>query len=93
MAGGHGRELIFEPERLDGPVLVLTSYPVAATDEEAFVAAMAVMGRSRQRTGAAEWRTFRSIETRVDVRGDVHRPVMVRAYALALHPAHRAKIY
>ena len=54
--------LIFEPEPLDGPVLVLTSYRVAPTDEEAFLAAMAVLGRSRQRTGASEWRLFRSIE-------------------------------
>jgi hypothetical protein len=54
--------LIFDPEPLDGPVLVLTSYRVAAADEDAFLAAMAVLGRSRQRTGAAEWRLFRSIE-------------------------------
>jgi hypothetical protein len=54
--------LIFEPEPLDGPVLVLTSYRVAAADEEPFLAAMAVLGRSRQRTGAAEWRLFRSVE-------------------------------
>jgi MFS family permease len=54
--------LIFDPEPLDGPVLVITSYRVAAADEDAFLAAMAVLGRSRQRTGAAEWRLFRSIE-------------------------------
>ncbi|CAN5415585.1 MFS transporter [soil metagenome] len=54
--------LIFEPEPLDGPVLVLTSYRVAPSDEDAFLAAMAVMGRSRQRTGASQWRLFRSIE-------------------------------
>jgi len=54
--------LIFEPEPLDGPVLVLTSYRVAATDEEAFLAAMTVLGRSRQRTGASQWRLFRSVE-------------------------------
>jgi hypothetical protein len=48
---------------LDGPVLVLTSYRVAPSDEEAFLRAMAVMGRSRQRTGAAQWRLFRSIES------------------------------
>ncbi len=54
--------LVFEPEPLDGPVLVLTSYRVASSDEEAFLAAMAVLGRSRQRTGASQWRLFRSIE-------------------------------
>ena len=54
--------LIFEPEPLDGPVLVMTSYRVAPKNEEAFLAAMAVLGRSRQRTGASQWRLFRSVE-------------------------------
>lgn len=54
--------LVFEPEPLDGPVLVLTSYRVTAEDEAAFIAAMAVLGRSRQRTGASQWRLFRSVE-------------------------------
>ena len=54
--------LVFEPEPLDGPVLVLTSYRVDPQDEEAFLAAMAVLGRSRQRTGASQWRLFRSVE-------------------------------
>jgi transmembrane secretion effector len=54
--------LVFEPEPLDGPVLVLTSYRVASSDEDAFLAAMAVLGRSRQRTGASQWRLFRSVE-------------------------------
>ncbi|MCV7170822.1 MFS transporter [Mycobacterium manitobense] len=54
--------LTFEPEPLDGPVMVLTAYRVAASDEEGFLSAMAVLGRSRQRTGASEWRLFRSVE-------------------------------
>jgi MFS family permease len=54
--------LTFDPEPLDGPVLVLTSYRVAPSDEEAFLATMAVLGRSRQRTGASQWRLFRSVE-------------------------------
>ena len=54
--------LIFEPEPLDGPVLVQTAYRVAAEDEDGFLRAMAVLGRSRQRTGASEWRLFRSVE-------------------------------
>lgn len=54
--------LIFEPEPLDGPVLVITSYRVAPANEEAFLTAMDVLGRSRQRTGASQWRLFRSIE-------------------------------
>ncbi|WP_370500630.1 MFS transporter [Mycolicibacterium sp. jd] len=54
--------LVFEPEPLDGPVLVLTSYCVPAHNEDAFLAAMAVLGRSRQRTGASQWRLFRSVE-------------------------------
>jgi hypothetical protein len=54
--------LLFEPEPLDGPVLVLTSYRIAPEDEEGFLAALAVLGRSRQRTGASQWRVFRSVE-------------------------------
>ncbi|MCG7594961.1 MFS transporter [Mycobacterium sp. PSTR-4-N] len=54
--------LVFEPEPLDGPVLVLTSYRVLPENEDRFIAAMAVLGRSRQRTGAAQWRLFRSVE-------------------------------
>lgn len=54
--------LIFDPEPLDGPVLVITSYRVTAEDEENFLKAMDVLGRSRQRTGASQWRLFRSIE-------------------------------
>ncbi|WP_183467247.1 MFS transporter [Mycolicibacterium iranicum] len=54
--------LVFEPEPLDGPVLVLTSYHVTPENEEGFLAAMAVLGRSRQRTGASQWRLFRSVE-------------------------------
>lgn len=54
--------LVFEPEPLDGPVLVLTSYRVTAENDEPFLAAMAVLGRSRQRTGASQWRLFRSVE-------------------------------
>ncbi|WP_255506414.1 MFS transporter [Mycolicibacterium sp. 018/SC-01/001] len=54
--------LVFEPEPLDGPVLVLTSYRVLPENEEQFIAAMDVLGRSRQRTGASQWRLFRSVE-------------------------------
>ena len=54
--------LLFEPEPLDGPVLVMTDYRVDPEHEEEFLAAMAVLGRSRQRTGAARWRLYRSVE-------------------------------
>lgn len=61
---GHWPEptLVFEPEPPDGPVVVLKSYRVAPEDEAAFIAAMQRVGRSRQRTGAAQWRLFRSGE-------------------------------
>ena len=36
--------------------------PLAAADDEPFLAAMVVQARSRQRTGASEWRVFRSVE-------------------------------
>jgi MFS family permease len=54
--------LIFEPEPPDGPVLVLINYRVEPHDETEFFAAMAVLGRSRQRTGASQWQLFRSVE-------------------------------
>lgn len=54
--------LVFEPEPLDGPVLVITSYRVDPKDEAAFLPAIAAMGRSRQRTGAVRWRLYRSVE-------------------------------
>ncbi|MBB5164181.1 MFS family permease [Mycobacterium sp. AZCC_0083] len=82
--------LIFEPEPLDGPVLVLTSYRVASSDEDAFLAAMAVLGRSRQRTRGGGVAAVPQHRTRVDVRGDVHRAVLGRAHAPALHQAHRS---
>jgi MFS family permease len=54
--------LVFEPEPLDGPVLVLTSYRVPPENEAGFLSVMAALGRSRQRTGASSWRLFRSVE-------------------------------
>jgi hypothetical protein len=54
--------LTFEPEPLDGPVLVMTTYRVEPEDEAAFLTAVTAMGRSRQRTGAARWRLYRSVE-------------------------------
>jgi MFS family permease len=45
-----------------GPVLVTVQWPVAPGSEEAFVAAMAPVGRSRRRTGAALWGLFQDAE-------------------------------
>ncbi|AMO63652.1 transmembrane transporter [Mycolicibacterium phlei] len=54
--------LVFQPEPPDGPVVVLRSYQVDPADEAAFIEAMQRVGRSRQRTGAAQWGLFRSGE-------------------------------
>lgn len=54
--------LVFEPDPHDGQVLVLTSYRVKPENEEGFLVAMAVLGRSRRRTGASRWRLYRSME-------------------------------
>ncbi|MCV7433393.1 MFS transporter [Mycolicibacterium bacteremicum] len=76
--------LLFEPEPLDGPVLVMTEYLVDAADEAEFIAAMSVLGRSRQRTGAARWRLYRSIEReRVFV-----ETFIVRSWGEHLHQHH-----
>ncbi len=77
--------LVFEPEPLDGPVLVMTEYRVEDQDEDEFVAAMTVMGRSRRRTGAARWRLYRSVErehTFVET-------FVVRSWGEHLHQHHR----
>jgi MFS family permease len=52
-------QLAFVPESADGPVLVTREYRVDDKDFEGFCAAMARVGRSRQRTGAMEWRLYR----------------------------------
>ncbi|RAV18198.1 MFS transporter [Mycolicibacterium sp. GF69] len=55
--------LLFEPAPPDGPVVVLKTYRVAPPDEAAFIAAMDRVRRSRRRTGAVQWRLFRSGES------------------------------
>jgi MFS family permease len=54
--------LVFEPAPLDGPVLVLNSYRVEQQAEPGFLTAMTRLARSRQRTGAMQWRLYRSGE-------------------------------
>ncbi len=53
--------LVFEPAPTDGPVLVLETYKVPEELAPDFVRAMSRVGRSRQRTGAMEWRLFRDV--------------------------------
>lgn len=52
--------LIFEPEPDDGPVEVSATYRVAEERHDEFVDAMAAVARSRRRTGARNWRLYRS---------------------------------
>jgi MFS family permease len=54
--------LVLEPDDQDGPVLVTVSYPVAAANEEAFVAAMEAVRLGRLGTGAVRWGLFRDGE-------------------------------
>ncbi|WP_019927631.1 MFS transporter [Nocardia sp. BMG111209] len=53
--------MVVEPEPRDGPVLVLRTYGVPADQLADFTAAMARVGRSRQRTGASRWQLYRDI--------------------------------
>ncbi|MEV6066503.1 MFS transporter [Nocardia sp. NPDC052001] len=53
--------LDFEPAPADGPVLVLETYHVPEELTADFTAAMTRVGRSRQRTGATEWRLYRDV--------------------------------
>lgn len=54
-------QLVVEPDPDDGPVLVLKDYDVPADKVPEFLAAMSFVGRSRQRTGAMEWRIYRDV--------------------------------
>lgn len=56
-------QLVVEPDPDDGPVLVLKDYDVPADRVPDFLAAMGFVGRSRQRTGAMEWRLYRDVGT------------------------------
>ncbi|RDI67297.1 MFS transporter [Nocardia pseudobrasiliensis] len=53
--------LEIEPDPEDGPVLVLVTYYVPEESAADFSEAMARVGRSRQRTGAMEWRLYRDV--------------------------------
>ncbi len=54
-------QLVEEPDPADGPVMVLRRYDVPPEDVPEFLAAMVYVGRSRQRTGAMEWRLYRDV--------------------------------
>ncbi|WP_432279009.1 MFS transporter [Nocardia brasiliensis] len=54
-------QLVVEPDPADGPVMVLRTYDVPAENVAEFMNAMAFVGRSRQRTGAMEWRLYRDV--------------------------------
>lgn len=54
-------QLVAEPDPADGPVLVLRTYDVPLENVEDFLAGMVFVGRSRQRTGAMEWRLYRDV--------------------------------
>ncbi|MEU4705308.1 MFS transporter [Nocardia salmonicida] len=56
-------QLVVEPDPADGPVLVMRGYDVPPGDVAAFTESMALVGRSRQRTGAMEWRLYRDVGT------------------------------
>jgi len=74
-------QLVVEPDPDDGPVMVLRSYDVPAERVPDFLAAMVFVGRSRQRTGAMEWRLYRDV-------GVVDRYVeafVVRSWAEHMH--------
>jgi MFS family permease len=51
-------QLLIDPDRGSGPVLVRTTYTIAADKEERFLRAMALLRRSRLRTGATDWALY-----------------------------------
>jgi MFS family permease len=52
----------FQADSDAGPVVVRTTYSVPAEHEEGFMSAMALLRRSRLRTGATQWGLFRNGE-------------------------------
>ncbi len=54
--------LLIDPAPRDGPVLVRTTYTIAADNEQQFLQAMAVLRRSRLRTGATDWALYQDAE-------------------------------
>ncbi|MFC4038410.1 MFS transporter [Dactylosporangium siamense] len=73
-----------EPHPDAGPVLVVCKYQVAEADEDAFVAAMHDVGRSRQRTGGNGWRLSRPLGTAGE---------FVETYALLSWDEHQRHIH
>ncbi|WP_067465825.1 MFS transporter [Nocardia amamiensis] len=74
-------QLVVEPDPDDGPVLILRDYDVPPENVEEFLTAMTFVGRSRQRTGAMEWRLYRDV-------GVIDRYVeafVVRSWAEHMH--------
>jgi MFS family permease len=51
-------QLLISADRSDGPVLVRTTYTIAADKEQQFLQAMAQLRRSRLRTGATDWALY-----------------------------------
>ncbi|MFC9994215.1 MFS transporter [Nocardia sp. NPDC127526] len=74
-------DIVCEPDPADGPVLVLRRYHVPSEVTEEFVTAMARVGRSRQRTGAMEWRLYRD----VGVADQYVEAFVVRSWAEHMH--------
>jgi hypothetical protein len=50
--------LLISADRGDGPVLVRTTYTIADDKEQQFLRAMALLRRSRLRTGATDWALY-----------------------------------
>jgi Transmembrane secretion effector len=55
-------QLVLSTDRRDGLVLVRTTYTIAAGKEQRFLRAMAVLRRSRLRTGATDWALYQDGE-------------------------------
>jgi len=51
-------QLLISADRGDGPVLVRTTYTIADDKEQQFLRAMALLRRSRLRTGATDWALY-----------------------------------
>jgi hypothetical protein len=64
VASDHQHEaLAFQPTAEDGPVRIAVRYEIEASDEPAFLAAIAALRDVRLRDGAYRWNLWRDLET------------------------------
>ena len=82
-------QLVISADRGGEPVLVQTTYTIAADKEQQFLQAMASLRQSRLRTGATDWALYQDGQNPRAVHRAVHRGQLGRAPQAAPRAANR----